>query len=189
MTCAVVFAMSFAASSASIAQTASQIEIGDARRVTQIRKWTAAVTQNLSRDSVVKLDLSGFSLEGGELSAYFAHDTLRKLDAFFFRETGRTREEYFFGDDGRFVSMKSTVENYDVPMSGTVVRTYRARYSFDGERLIQWVDSTGKSRKTSGTEADANTRDARRTGKALVDCVRTLKSGETCEASDSSSVN
>jgi len=134
---------------------------------------------------VIKLELSDFSLEGGELSAYFAHDTLRKVDALFYRETGRTREEYYFGDDGRFYSTVQTDEQYDRPMSGKVVHRYRTRLSFDGERLIQWIDSTGRIRAATGAGAGDHAHDALLTARALVECVKTLKPGETCEAPDS----
>jgi hypothetical protein len=148
----------------------------------------AVASQNLSRDSVTKLELSDFSLEGGELSAYFAHDTLRQLDALFLGETGRAREEYYFGDDGQFYSMSRTDERYDQPMSGKVASSFRTRLSFDGERLIQWIDSTGRNRGATGAEADEHARDALQTARALVECVKTLKSGDTCEAPDSLSI-
>jgi hypothetical protein len=180
-----VLTLAFTASSGTRAQTVSHTEKGDAHRLAQIRQWTAVATQNLSHDSVMKLELSGFSLEGGELSAYFAHDTLRKIDALFLGETGRAREEFYFGDDGRFYSMVHTDERYELPMSGKVVHSYRTRLSFDGERLIQWIDSTGRNRGASGAEADEHGREAVRTAHALVVCVKTLKAGDTCDAPDS----
>jgi hypothetical protein len=127
--------MSLATSNASRAQATPHVANADAHRLTQIRRWTATATRNLPHDS--KLELSGFSLEGGELSAYFAHDTLRKVDALDYRETGRTREEHYFGDDGGMLSMILTYERYDRPMSGKVVSSYRTSLFFDGERLIQ----------------------------------------------------
>jgi len=78
-----------------------------------------------------------------------------------------------------------TYERYDRPMSGKVVSSYRTSLFFDGERLIQWIDSTSRNRGATGAEAEEQARDALLTSRALIQCVKTPKSGDTCEAPDS----
>lgn len=139
------------------------------------------MTQNLSRDRVVKRALSGFSAEGGELTAYFSSDTLRKIDARIYGETGRAHEEYFFRAGEAYLVL-DTEDRYTHLPSRNVTRTTRTRTSFNGDRLIEWIDSKGQKRAPASKEADDLARAVLWMAHAFVECAYRKGSVDTCEA-------
>jgi hypothetical protein len=163
------------------------IVVQDGKRLAQIRAWSTATAHELPRYKTVKRDLWGFSAEGGELTAYFSSDTLRRIDADITGEMGRASEQYLFRDGAPyFVYWK--VESYDRPLSGHVIRSSETRLYYDDDRLIRWIDSTGRRREVTGRAAEAHQQEASDMARILATCARSHS--KSCEAaSDSSSPN
>lgn len=115
-----------------------------------IRARYAAINKNVAKYKKVKKELSGFSLEGGELMAYFDGPRLMKMVVNHYGEGGKALEEYYYQDDQLiFVFRKDS--NYDKPGSGKVVRTMENRYYFNNGQLIRWIAEDGKQ-KAPGSE-------------------------------------
>ena len=162
------------------------VPVDDARRLLKIRRWVAATTRELQGDRIVKRDLSGFSSESGELTTYSAADTVRKMDAQLYGETGRAREEYFTNDGQPYFAL-ITDDRYDHSGRRNVVHTYQTRLYFDDDRLISWIDSTGRRRAPTGAAAEEQAREALLSFRGLQRCASAAASGDACEASDSAS--
>ena len=112
--------------------------------ISSIRKQYAAINKRASRYRKVKKELSGFSLEGGELLAYFDRGAIVKIVARHFGEGGNTVEEYYYRN-GQLIFVFERISHYDQPMSGKVIRTTENRYYFHDDDLVRWVDETGKA--------------------------------------------
>jgi hypothetical protein len=125
-------------------------------QVKTIRSRYDAVEKDLSRCKQVKRDLPDESTEGGELTAYFSDQSLRKLAAKFYGETGQSREEYYFWDDRLFFVMR-VQSRYD-KMFGKVVSKKEERFYFAGDALIRWLD-TLKKEAPAGAEFQERGRD------------------------------
>jgi len=112
-------------------------------QVKTIRSRYEAVEKGLSRCKQVKRDLPDESTEGGELTAYFSDQSLRKLAAKFYGETGQALEEYYFWD-GRLFFVLRVESRYDKPLSGKVKTKSEERFYFTDGALIRWLDSRKK---------------------------------------------
>lgn len=112
-------------------------------KVQTIRRRYDAVDRDLSRCRKVERDLPGESTEGGELTAYFLNQSLRKLVATFYGETGQAREEYYFWDDRLFFVLR-VESRYDKPLSGKVTSKSEERLYFVDDALIRWLDPAKK---------------------------------------------
>lgn len=108
-----------------------------------IRKQYAAINKGVRRYKKVKKELSGFSLEGGELVAYFDGPAIVKIAANHFGEIGKASEEYYY-QNGKLIFVFRKDYRYDRPMSGKVVSTQENRFYFQNDRLIRWVNEDGK---------------------------------------------
>lgn len=108
-----------------------------------IRKQYAAINKGVRRYKKVKKELSGFSLEGGELIAYFHGPAIVKIVANHFGESGRASEEYYYRN-GKLIFVFRKDYRYDRPMSGKVVSTQENRFYFQNDRLLRWVNEDGK---------------------------------------------
>lgn len=126
-------------------------------QVKTIRSRYDAVEKDLRRCRKVKRDLTGESTEGGELTAYFSDQSLRKLAAKFYGETGQAREEYYFWDDRLFFVLR-VESRYDKPLSGKVKSKLEERFYFADDVLIRWLDS-GKKEMPAGAELQQRQRD------------------------------
>jgi hypothetical protein len=116
-----------------------------------IREQYATINKSVAKFKSVKKELSGFSLEGGELVAYFDGPKIMKMVASHFGESGKAVEEYYYWDDQLiFIFRKDS--NYDKPGSGKVVRTAENRFYFSGGRLIRWVDESKKQVASGSSE-------------------------------------
>lgn len=111
--------------------------------IVSIRQQYAAINKRAPRLRKVKKELSGFSLEGGELVAYFDGPAIVKMVATHYGEGGRTVEEYYYSG-GKLIFLFEKVLHYDRPMSGKVVRSAENRYYFASEKLVRWIDEKGK---------------------------------------------
>lgn len=81
--------------------------------------------------------------KGGELTAYFSGQSLRKLVAKFYGETGQAPEEYYFWDDRLFFVLR-VESRYDKPLSGVIKRKSEERFYFADDALIRWLDPEKK---------------------------------------------
>ena len=126
-------------------------------QVKTIRSRYDAVEKDLSRCKQVKRDLPDESAEGGELTAYFSGQSLRKLVAKFYGETGQAREEYYFWDDRLFFVLR-VESRYDKPLSGKVVSKSEERFYFADDALIRWLDPR-KKEVPAGPELQQRGRD------------------------------
>lgn len=125
-------------------------------QVKTIRSRYDAVDKDLSRCKQVKRDLPDESAEGGELTAYFSHQSLRKLVAKLYGEIGQAREEYYFWDDRLFFVLR-VESRYDKPF-GKVVRKKEDRFYFADDALIRWLDPQ-KKEAPAGAEMQQRGRD------------------------------
>jgi hypothetical protein len=108
-----------------------------------IRQQYAAINKRLAKYKKVKKKLSGFSLEGGEMTAYFDGQAIVKIVANHYGEGGRSYEEYYYWQ-GKLIFVFGKDSRYDKPLSGKVVRTAESRCYFENDRLIRWIDEKGK---------------------------------------------
>ena len=134
----VLVAVLFAGHSAlAISQTESDVSINN------IRRQYSAINNRSSRLKKVKKELSGFSLEGGQLLAYLDGPAIVKLVATHYGEMGRTSEEYYYSN-GKLIFVFEKVFHYNKPMTGKAVRTTENRYYFDNDQMIRWIDENQK---------------------------------------------
>lgn len=118
----------------------SQTEIS----ISSIRQRYAAINKSARKYRKVKKELSGFSLEGGELIAYFHGPRIVKITAAYFGESGRATEEYYYSDE-KLIFVFRRDYTYDEPMTGKVIRTQANRFYFENDRLIRWIDENGRA--------------------------------------------
>ena len=119
--------------------------------ISSIRQRYAAINKSVRKYKKVKKELSGFSLEGGELIAYFSGPRIVKITAAYFGESGRAMEEYYYWNE-KLIFVFRRDYTYSEPMSGKVVSTKSNRFYFGGDRLIRWIDENGKAKSSSDGE-------------------------------------
>jgi hypothetical protein len=110
--------------------------------ISSIRRRYAVINKNLARYRAVKKELSGFSTEGGELTAYFEGSDLVKIAATFNGETNSWFEEFYYLK-GKLMFVFRRQEIYDEPRA-KVVKTKENRFYFKDDELIRWVNENGK---------------------------------------------
>jgi hypothetical protein len=108
-----------------------------------IRLQYAAINKRVGRYKKVKKELSGFSLEGGQMIAYFDGPEIAKIVATHYGEGGRTLEEHYYAN-AKLIFVFQREQRYDRPLSGKVVRTQENRFYFANDRLIRWINEEGK---------------------------------------------
>lgn len=112
-------------------------------QIQSIRKQYLAINKRVGRYKKVIKKLSGFSLEGGEMVAYFDGPAIVKIVANHYGEGGRTLDEYYFANEKLiFVYMKES--RYNRPLTGKVVHSYENRFYFANDRLIEWLNGKGR---------------------------------------------
>lgn len=111
--------------------------------ILSIRQQYAAINKRTSRYRTVKKPLTGFSLEGGEMTAYFDGPLIVKITATHFGELGRTVEEYYF-QQGKLIFVFEKVFVYNRPLSGKVVSSEESRFYFQDGKMIRWLEPNGK---------------------------------------------
>ena len=111
----------------------------------------AAVDKAVPRATVIKRELQGYSLEGGQLTAYFQKGVPLKLVAKHYGESGRTTDEMVFWQ-GRLFFMLRTSWHYDRPLGAgansseppKLIQDEQARYYFKNGKLWRWIGFDGK---------------------------------------------
>jgi hypothetical protein len=109
-----------------------------------IRKQYATINQRVARYKKVGKELSGFSAEGGKLIAYFDGPAIVKITATYYGEGGRADEEYYY-QDGKLIFIYRKDSTYSRPLSGKVIKIIENRFYFQNDRLIRWLNETGKA--------------------------------------------
>ena len=113
------------------------------RQIQSIRKQFLAINKRVGKYQKVKKELSGFSLEGGEMVAYFDGPAIVKIVATYYGETGKSLEEYYFANE-KLIFVYRKESRYNRPLSGKVVHSYENRFYFANDRLIHWLNSMGR---------------------------------------------
>jgi hypothetical protein len=113
------------------------------RQIQSIRRQYAAINKRVGRHKKIKKELSGFSLEGGEMVAYFDGPTIVKVVATYYGETGKSLEEYYFANE-KLIFVYRKESRYNRPLSGKVVHSYENRFYFADDRLIEWLNSRSR---------------------------------------------
>jgi hypothetical protein len=127
---------------ANVAGMASAVSSQEKDSISQIRQRYAAINKNLTKYKVVKKELSGFSTEGGELTAYLDGATIVKIAVMNNGETNSFYEEFYYSNE-KLIFVYRKQEIYNEPMN-KVVRTKESRFYFNDGELIRWIDENGK---------------------------------------------
>lgn len=123
--------------------------------INKIRRQYASVNKRGARLKKVRKELSGFSLEGGQIVAYLDGPSVVKIVANHYGEMGRNLEEYYYSD-GKLIFVYEKIFHYNKPMTGKVIRTVENRYYFDNDQLIRWVEGNGKQADPASEEFRSN---------------------------------
>ena len=158
----------FAAPISVAAQFQSEDEIAS------IRQHYARINRSAAKYKKVKKDLSGFSAEGGVLVAYFDGPAIMKIVATFYGESGKAAEDYYYRD-GQLIFLLRTDYRYNRPLSGKVVKTTENRFYFNGDKLIRWIDESGKQVAADTNEYQEKQKDYLDTSKQFTEDARSNK--------------
>jgi hypothetical protein len=142
--------------------------------IQSIRQSYAAINRKQARYRKVKKELSGFSAEGGVLTAYFDGKNIVKMLATYYGEMGRTNEELYYRE-GRLIFVLRTELGYSRPLSGKVVSTKLSRFYFNNDKLIRWIDESGKTMASDAAEYQEQEKDQLDTSKTLIEGARSSK--------------
>ena len=112
----------------------------------------AAVDKAAAKATVVKRELQGYSLEGGELTAYFQKGVPLKMVANFYAESGKTTEEYYFWQGRLFFILRTTwhyngsLNDPNPPQPIKLIRDKeQERWYFKNGKLRSWIDFDGNT--------------------------------------------
>jgi hypothetical protein len=141
------------------------------KEIQSIRRSYSQTNRNQARYRKVKKELAGFSAEGGELTAYFNGDTIVKIAATYYGETGRTSEDYYY-QDGKLIFVLRKESRYNRPLTGKVISTKLNRFYFHDDKLIRWIDETGKQAPSNTPEYLEQEKDYLQTSKLFTDGAR-----------------
>lgn len=154
---------------------------GDDPRIARIRAWYSATEKALPTNRVVRRDLAEFSSEGGVLTAYFAGDSLAKMDANLYVENGRVTYDFYLHDDSTYF-VSHILGKYSLSMDGRIIHRVQYRMYFDHDTLIRWIDTTGKNLSVKGQAADDEAAKDLTMSRILVACARREGPAESCLA-------
>ena len=153
----------------------------DDPRIARIRAWFAATEKSLPRNRVVRRDLAEFSAQGAVLTAYFAGDSLRKLNGNFYVEGGRTTDDFYVQNDSVYF-VSHIVGKYSLSMDGRLIHRVQYRMYYDHDTLIKWIDTTGKDLSPKGAAADSEAKHDLRMTRILIDCAKIEGPEQSCLA-------
>lgn len=158
----------------------------DDPRIVRIRAWFAATEKTLPKHRVVRKELAEFSSEGGALTAYFAGDSLAKLDANLYVENGRVTYDFYVHHDSTYF-VSHIIGKYSLSMDGRIIHRVQYRMYFDHDTLIKWIDTTGKDLSVQGQVAADQAAKALEMGRALMACANMAGPSVSCLAPSSDS--
>ncbi|MEO6210607.1 MAG: hypothetical protein ABIQ10_10835 [Gemmatimonadaceae bacterium] len=157
------------------------VAASDDPRIVRIRAWFAATENALPKDRVVRKELAEFSSEGGALTAYFAGDSLAKMDANLYVENGRVTYDFYVHDDSTYF-VSHIIGKYSLSMDGRIIHRVQYRMYFDHDTLIKWIDTTGKALSVTGHVAADEAAKALTMGRVLVACAKMAGPSVSCLA-------
>ena len=88
-------------------------------------------------DTVMEIDLDGFSLEGTDVKAHYVRDTLRRAELEIFGETFNLVDSFSFSWDGK-IRVKEKSSRYKVPMAAV-----KSDKDVVISRLVYLIDTNG----------------------------------------------
>jgi hypothetical protein len=162
---------------------------GDDPRIARIRAWFSATEKALPRNRVVRRDLAEFASQGAVLTAWFAGDSLAKVNATSYVEGGRWTDDFYVHDDSIYF-VSHTVGKYFLSVDGQLIHRVQYRMYFDHDTLIRWIDTTGKDLSLKSAPADSAAKRNLEVAKILIDCAKIEGAVQACIAPsrDTSSV-
>jgi hypothetical protein len=122
------------------AQAPASATSGSPAAIAHIRAVVDSVERNLSRYRRTTHDLSGFSLEGGEVRGFFDGTEPRKLTVRHFGESGRVTENFYFAG-GQPVFALVVTERYARPLTTRIAVRRENRFYFATGQLIRVIRS------------------------------------------------
>ncbi|MEO8880210.1 MAG: hypothetical protein ABI446_07395 [Gemmatimonadaceae bacterium] len=150
-------------------------------RIARIRTWFLAAEKALPGNRVVRKELGEFSSEGGALTAYFAGDSLSKLDANLYVDEGRVTYDFYMHDDSTYF-VSHIIGKYSLSMDGRIIHRVQYRMYFDHDTLIRWIDTTGKELPVQGQAADDEASKDLTMGRILMACAKLADPSAACLA-------
>jgi hypothetical protein len=157
-------------------------------RIARIRAWFAATEKALPSNRVVRRDLAEFSAQGAVLTAYFAGDTLVKLNGVYYEDKGRATDDFYVRDDSAYF-VSHIVGKYSLSMDGRLVHRVQYRMYFDHDTLIRWIDTTGKDLPLKSAAADSEAKRDLTVARILINCAKVEGSAQTCLAPNNDSTS
>ncbi|HEV7704389.1 MAG TPA: hypothetical protein VGO46_08855 [Gemmatimonadaceae bacterium] len=152
----------------------------DDPRIARIRKWYAATEKALPSNRVVRRDLAGLSSHGAVLTAYFAGDTVAKLNGVAYQENGKSTDDlYLRNDTVYFVS--HIVGKYSLSMDGRLTHRVQYRMYYDRDSLIRWIDTTGKELPVKSEAATAQAKRDHDMLRILMECAKIDGPTQSCD--------
>lgn len=139
--------------------------------ISLIRQQYATINKRARRYQKIKKELSGFSLEGGEMFAYFDGPAIVKIVANHYGESGRAVEEYYYSN-GKLIFVLRKDLTYSRPLSGRVVKTTVKRLYFQDDRLIRWVNESGQVVDSNAAEYQEKQNEYLETSRKFVEGAR-----------------
>jgi hypothetical protein len=153
----------------------------DDPRIARIRAWFSATEKALPGNRVVRRDLADFAAQGAVLTAWFAGETLAKVNGTSYVEGGRTTDDFYVrGDSIYYVS--HTVGKYFLSPDGQLIHRVQYRMYFDHDTLIRWVDTTGKNLALLSAAADSAAKRNLMVARILIDCAKIEGAVQACIA-------
>lgn len=119
--------------------------------IIKIRTRYLQTNKRIKNYRKIKKDANGFSLEGGEMTAYFSDKEVVKISAIFYGEMHRTTADFYF-QNGKLIFIYQVRGNYTEPMSGKIASRVESRLYFNEDRLIKWLEGK-KDKNVSDEEA------------------------------------
>jgi hypothetical protein len=153
----------------------------DDARIGRIRAWYLATEKALPTNRVVRRDLAEYSSQGAVLTAYFAGDTLTKINGNFYEEGGRATNDFYVRDDSVYF-VSRIVGRYSLSLDGRLIHRVQYRMYFDHDTLIKWVDTTGRDLKPRGAAADSEAARDLAMARILIDCAKIEGAAQACIA-------
>ena len=157
---------------------------GDDPRIARIRAWYVATEKSLARYRVVRRDLAEFSSQGAVLTAWFAGDTLVKLNGVYYEDEGRATDDFYVRDDSVYF-VSHIVGKYSLSMDGRLIHRVQYRMYFDHDTLIRWIDTTGKNLPLKSAAADSTAKRDLAVARILIDCATLEGPAQACIAPSS----
>lgn len=152
----------------------------DDPRIARIRAWYAATEKALPSNRVVRRDLAGLSSHGAVLTAYFAGDTLRKLNGVAYQENGKSTDDLYLRNDTVYY-VSHIVGKYSLSMDGRLTHRVQYRMYYDRDSLIRWIDTTGKDLPLKSEAANVQVKRDHDLARTLMECAKIEGPTQSCD--------